>query len=84
MSDRSVPAGVPLYHTLFHLDPARILSRTQLPAPDAQGSIVAAIPIPPDATLLGLTSYFQAVSFFPAGTCARRIATTPGLSLTFQ
>jgi hypothetical protein len=84
MSDRAVPAGVPLYNALFHLDPARILTRTSLPGPDATGSIVAPLPIPADVTLLGLTRHFQAVSFFPAGTCARRIATTPGLSLTFQ
>ena len=63
---------------------ARILTRTQLPVSDGLGSIVAPIPIPPDASLLGLTRHFQAVSFFPSGTCARRIATTPGLSLTFQ
>lgn len=84
MSDVPVPTGVPLYNTLFHLDPVRIFTRTPLPAPDAKGSLVAPLPIPPDPALLGLTRYFQAVSFFPAGSCARRIATTPGLALTFQ
>jgi len=83
-SDTALPAGVPLYNALFHLDPARILTRTQLPLPDARGSLVAPLPIPADPQLLGRTWHFQGVSFFPAGACARRIATTPGLSLTFQ
>lgn len=84
MSDRPDPAGVPFRNALFHLDLARVFTRTQLPAPDAIGSVVAPLPIPADPVLLGITSHFQAVSFFPAGTCVRRIATSPGLSLTFQ
>lgn len=39
--------------------------------------------IPPIGRLYSLEP-FQGVSFFLAGTCARRIASTPGLRITFQ
>jgi len=89
MGDAPDVAGTMRFNALFHLDPQPlggfgILSRTTLPSPDGQRSIVANFPIPNDPVLAGLTYYFQGVSFFPHGTCARDIATTPGLALTFQ
>lgn len=80
----ALPAGVLLYNALFHLDPARVLTQTRLPDPDAKGSLVAPLPIPADPALLGTSLVFQAVSFFPAGACARRISTSPGLALTLR
>ena len=77
-------AGAPLYNALFHVDVARILARTQLPIPDAHGSLAVPFPIPLDPGMVGLSYYFQAVTFFGDGRCTRRIATTPGLKLTFQ
>jgi len=77
-------AGTMRHYALFHLAPGTILLRTTLPRPDAHGTLVVPMPVPNDPSLLGAPLYLQGVSFFPPGTCARRIATTPGLGLTFQ
>jgi len=90
MGDTLDVAGTVRYGARFHLDPLPlppamgILTRTQLPLPDPRHSIVASLPIPADPALLGLSYGFQGISFFPAGVCAQRIASTPGLRLTFQ
>jgi len=84
MSDVPDLAGTTRYNALFHVNGARILSRTLLPAADPHRSLAVGFPIPADPLLHGLTYYFQGVSFFPSGACSRRISTTRGLRLTFQ
>jgi len=90
MGDTLDVAGTLRYGARFHLDPLPlppalgILTRTQLPLPDPRRAIVAPLPIPADPALLGLSYGFQGISFFHAGACTQRIASTPGLRLTFQ
>ncbi|HEX6886394.1 MAG TPA: integrin alpha [Planctomycetota bacterium] len=83
-SDVARPAGVLRYRVLFHVEPTRVLNHVVLPAPGPSGSLVAPLPIPADPALVGVTLVFQAVTLFPVGTCRPRIATSPGLRLTFQ
>src|SRR5262249_13840086 len=90
VGDTADGAGTLRFGALFHVDPAPpppavgLLARVLLPAPDAHGSIVTPLPIPNDPALVGVTDVFQVVSFFPAGSCAKRIATSRGLLVTFH
>jgi FG-GAP repeat protein len=83
-SDTGLPAGVRMHYALFHVDPARVIHHVPLPWPDLDGSLIVPLAIPPDPALAGVTSVLQIVNFFPSGRCARRICSSPGLSLTFQ
>lgn len=61
-----------------------LVTQIQLPAPDANGSIVVPMPVPSTPALVGVPYVFQATSLFPAGACAKRLATTRGLRVTVQ
>jgi len=90
VGDTEDTAGTLHFGALLHLDPTPpppglgILTRVRLPAPDANGSVVAPLPVPPDPALQGLALVFQAVSFFPNGTCATNVVTSRGLRVTIQ
>jgi len=90
IGDTEDTAGSPFFGALFHLDPAPpapavgVLLARNLPAPDANASVVAPLPIPNDPSLVGLTTVFQVVSVFPRGTCAQRLTTSRGLRVTVR
>jgi len=90
VGDTEDTAGTLHFGALLHLDPTPpppaigILTRVRLPAPDAHGSVVAPLAIPNDPALQGLGLVFQAVSFFPNGTCATNVTTSRGLRVTIQ
>jgi hypothetical protein len=90
IGDTEDTAGTLRFGALFHLDPSPpppalgLVELRALPAPDASGSVTLALPVPADPALLGMTFVFQGVSFFPAGACAQRFATTHGLRVTAQ
>jgi hypothetical protein len=90
IGDSEDTAGSTVFGALFHIalappPPALgVVARSMLPAADANHSVVAPLPVPGNAALLGRTFVFQAVSLFPPGACATRIATSRGLRVTIQ
>jgi hypothetical protein len=90
IGDSEDTLGTVRFGARFHIDPAPpppargVVALKLLPAPDASGSITLILPVPADPALLGVNFVFQGVSFFPAGACAQRIATTHGLRVTPQ
>lgn len=90
IGDTEDSAGSLYFGALFHFDPTPptpalgILAQRSLSAPDANRSVVAPVPIPNDATLIGLSTVFQVVSVFPRGTCGQRLTTTRGLRVTVR
>jgi hypothetical protein len=74
------------FHLVFAPPPpaAGVLFQAPLPAPDANGAVVAPFPIPSTPALLGQTFVFQVASLFPSGPCNQRLATSRGLRVTIQ
>ncbi len=72
----------------FHLDltptPPSVVFWRPLPAPDANGSVIAPFAIPNTPALQGVTFVFQVASLFPPGACGQRLATSRGLRVTIQ
>jgi hypothetical protein len=74
----------------FHLDfappppAAGVLLALPLPAPDANGALVAPFALPSSPALQGLTFVFQVASLLPRSTCGRPLVTTRALFVTIQ
>jgi hypothetical protein len=87
LGDTAGPAGVPVLGALLHVLPPPSGSLFLLfgtPAADALGSLVAPLPIPPDATLAGATFATQIGTAWAAGPCAGTFSSSRGLALTIQ
>jgi hypothetical protein len=90
IGDTEDTAGTLYFGALCHIainppPPAvGVVARLGLPSPDANHSIVAPLPIPADPGLIGQGFVLQAISVFPRGDCARRVATSRALRLTVQ
>src|SRR6185503_4785619 len=87
LGDTGNPLGFPVLGALLHVVPppaGGFLLILSTPSADAQGTLVAPLPIPATPALLGATVVAQIGTAWSSGPCAGSFTSTKALELTVQ